>query len=170
MESRRRVLVLRSIGMSVTEIQKRLKEEEIEVSWVALYKLLSKVKKSGSISNTSKQPREKKIGEEQLLAIDEALAANDELTARQLRDMLEERWKGIEVSISTVKRARKHLGWITTRPVTLTKPSELLGASSSWRTTSDLWTSFSLTSALSSSTITDVTDVCVFGKRSNWGS
>ena len=32
MESRRRVLVLRSIGMSVTEIQKRLKEEEIEVS------------------------------------------------------------------------------------------------------------------------------------------
>lgn len=68
--------------MSVTEIQKRLKEEEIEVSWVALYKLLSKVKKSGSISNTSKQPREKKIGEEQLLAIDEALAANDELTAK----------------------------------------------------------------------------------------
>ena len=71
---------------------------------------MSKVKKSGSISNTSKQPREKKIGEEQLLAIDEALAANDELTARQLRDMLEERWQGIEVSISTVKRARKHLG------------------------------------------------------------
>ena len=43
---------------------------------------MSKVKKSGSISNTSKQPREKKIGEEQLLAIDEALAANDELKSK----------------------------------------------------------------------------------------
>ena len=116
MESRRRVLVLMGIGMSVTEIQKWLKEEKIEVSRVVLYKLLSKVKKSGIISNTSKQPREKEIGEEQRLAIDEALAANDELTARQLRDMLEERWQGIKVSISTVKRARKHLGWITTCP------------------------------------------------------
>ena len=115
MESRRRVLVLKSIGMSVTKIQKQLKEEEIEVRRVALYKLFSKVKKSGSISHTSKQTQEKKIGEEQLLAIDEAWLLMMNLQQDNY-EMLEERWQGIEVSISTMKCARKDLGWIATRP------------------------------------------------------
>ena len=54
---------------------------------------------------------------EHLWFLDEALAENDELTARKLREMLEERWPEIKVSLSTIKRVRKHdLGWIRTRP------------------------------------------------------
>ena len=44
------------------------------------------------------------------------MAENDELTSRQLQGMLEEHWPGIEVSLNTVKRAGKELGWIVTRP------------------------------------------------------
>ena len=58
----------------------------------------------------------KKLGEEQLVAINEALAANNELTARQLLGILEKQWPELEVSVSTTKRARRDLGWIAIRP------------------------------------------------------
>ena len=41
---------------------------------------------------------------------------NDKLTVRQSLGIIETRWPGLEVSISTVKRAQKNLGWIATRP------------------------------------------------------
>ena len=115
-ETRRRVVILKEGGLSMTEIKKRLKEEQIEVSRVALYKLWRRYEKSGSIADTPRVRRERKLGREQWLAIDEALAENDELTSRQLRGILEKRCPDIDVSLSTVKHARKDLGWIATRP------------------------------------------------------
>ena len=44
------------------------------------------------------------------------MTENDELTARKTRQLLEERWPDTNVSINTIKRARKHLGWVATRP------------------------------------------------------
>ena len=109
METRRWFLTLRERCLSVAE-------EEIFVSRVALYKLWKKYRDTDRIAGTWKPKRVKKLGEEQLVAIDEALAKNDKLTVRQSLGIIETRWPGLEVSISTVKRARKNLGWIATRP------------------------------------------------------
>ena len=43
------------------------------------------------------------------------LMENDELTARQLRDRLTEKHPSLNVSLTTIKRARKK-GWVCTRP------------------------------------------------------
>ena len=48
--------------------------------------------------------------------IDDLLEENDELTARMIRRKLEEKFPQLQVSIATVKRARKDNGWICTRP------------------------------------------------------
>lgn len=57
-----------------------------------------------------------RLEQEHYRFIDEAMASNDKLTARKLREKLEDRWPGIAVSLSTVKRARRYLGWVATRP------------------------------------------------------
>ena len=116
--TRGRVVVLREKGYSVAKIRTRLKEEGILVSLVSIYKLLKKHEHTGSVADRKRTPSTPKILQpEHLHFLDEALAENDELTARQLRDMLEERWPELKVSICTIKRARKHnLGWIRTRP------------------------------------------------------
>ena len=55
--------------------------------------------------------------QEQYQFIDDQMSLNDELSARQLRDMLLKKWPCIKkISISTVKRARRHLGWTISRP------------------------------------------------------
>ena len=40
----------------------------------------------------------------------------DNLTARHLRNLLEDRWPDLKVSLSTIKRARRQLGWVATSP------------------------------------------------------
>ena len=63
---------------------KWLAEEEIFVSRVMLYKLWKKYQDTDRIAGTRKPKRVKKLGEEQLVVIDEALVDKDELMARQL--------------------------------------------------------------------------------------
>ena len=59
----------------------------------------------------------KELDNEKLQFIDEALAANDELTARQLLLMLQDHWPCFNASLSTIKRARMDdLGWVKSRP------------------------------------------------------
>lgn len=47
---------------------------------------------------------------EQLVFADNSLADNDELTARQIHKLLVNRWPGLTMLLSTMKRARKHFG------------------------------------------------------------
>ena len=57
------------------------------------------------------------LSDEQYRFIDDALAENDELTARRLRGMLQMKWPVLKpVSLTTIKRARKYLGWIKSKP------------------------------------------------------
>ena len=116
--TRKRVVVLRQNGHSVAEIRARLIEEGNLVSLVSIYKLLKKYECTGGVVDRKRKPSVRKILQsEHLHFIDEAMADDDELTARKLRDMLEQRWPGLKVSISSIKRVRKHdLGWICTRP------------------------------------------------------
>ena len=103
-------------GSTITKIQKRLVEEQIFVSQVSLYKLLKRYQETGNVGDTPRHQIPKKLGKEQLVAINEALAANDELTARQLLGILEKQWPELEVSVSTIKHTWRDLGWIATRP------------------------------------------------------
>ena len=115
-ETRRRVCVLRESGLSMDKIRKRLSEEQVEVSRMALYKLWRKYKKTATVVDLPRRRPAPRLSKEQLRCIDNSMASNDELTSRQLRVILEDRWPDVKVSLSTVKRARKDLGWIATRP------------------------------------------------------
>ena len=55
------------------------------------------------------------LGTEHYRDIDGALAVNDELTSRQ-RAMLLSKYPELSMSISTVERARRELGWVVTTP------------------------------------------------------
>ena len=56
------------------------------------------------------------LRDEHYREIDKALLENDELTSRQLRDMLRSKYPGLSMSLSTVERARRDLGWVITTP------------------------------------------------------
>ena len=48
--------------------------------------------------------------------IDDQLRIDDELTSTKLKKMIEERWTEVDVSTTTIKRERRRLGWVCTRP------------------------------------------------------
>ena len=118
MSTRVRVVILRQKGYSVSQIRDRLLEEETPVSLVSIYKLLKKFERTWNVRDCKRKASTPKLlHPEHLRFIDDALAEDDELTARRLKDLLEERWPELRVSIPTIKRARKYdLGWIRTRP------------------------------------------------------
>lgn len=108
--------MLKERGFTVKEIIKRLEEQHVFISRSAIFKLLKKYRRYGTVGDLRRSRLPKKLSEDQLVFIDDSLAENDELTARKLRYLLQERWPETVVSISTIKRARKGLGWVATRP------------------------------------------------------
>ena len=98
--TRGRVVILRQKGYSVSQIRARLLEENTPVSLVAIYKSLKKFKRTGSITDCKRKPSSPKLlNAEHLRFIDDALAEDDELTARRLKHLLEEKWPELSVSI-----------------------------------------------------------------------
>ena len=83
-------MVLRHHGYSISAIKQRYLEEHIHVSTTAIYSLLRKNEMYTSPADRSRRRIPKKLDKEKLCFIDEALATNDELTARQLCVMLQE--------------------------------------------------------------------------------
>ena len=116
LDARRRVVTLFKKGTSVRDIQKRLEEENFVVTRQTLYRLIHKVKRDGVIVDLPRRKRPRKITSEMLEIIDSALKNNDELTSQQLRSQLKEQFPLLDVSLSTIKRARKAKGWVCTRP------------------------------------------------------
>ena len=115
-EARRRVIALRGIGYSVQEIRKRLAEENISISLQSLFNLLRKYKDTGHLLDLPRKAKPKKLNDEMRKFLNEALSENDELTARKARSLLMDKWPDLRVSIPTIKRIRKELGWVCTRP------------------------------------------------------
>ena len=111
-ETRSRVVLLKSKGFSFGRIKKRLEEDGVFVSRRALLKLLAKYRRTGTVADLPRSARPRKLFAEQYAFMDEALTEKDELTARKLRTMLEARWPDTMVLLSTIKRARKDLGWV----------------------------------------------------------
>ena len=114
--TRRRILVLKGLGYSVSDITKRLNEENISISRQAIFNLIKKYRETGSLLDLSRRARDRKLKEPMLQVLNEALTENDELTARQARSLLTEKWPELQVSIPTIKRIWKEIGWVCTRP------------------------------------------------------
>ena len=100
-------------GYSVIQIRQRLNEENIVISRQALHKLIRKYR-MGTLYQI--RPRRGKITEEMKSLIDETLRNNDEVTSTGLKSLLTARWPELRVSISTIKRVRKDMGWVCTTP------------------------------------------------------
>ena len=82
------VVVLRQKGHSVAEIRARLIEEGTPVSSVSIYKLLKKYECTSGVVDRNRKPSIPKIlRSEHFHFLDEALAEDDELTSRKLRNM-----------------------------------------------------------------------------------
>lgn len=108
-ETRKCVIVLKKARFSVKEILKSLEEEEV-------YQVAMEVPKVWLCGRLEKPRPPKKLLKEQYVFIDNTMAEKDELTACQLRDLVEDWWLETKASLSTYKRVRKDLGWIETRP------------------------------------------------------
>lgn len=103
--------------MKVREIRARLEEEGKRVSRISIWKLVKKFTKTGSISDIKRRPRSSILNSEHYKFIDECMMQNDEVTARLLCYKLQEAFPDVAgLSVQTVRRARLHLGWVSTTP------------------------------------------------------
>ena len=110
------MIILRRAGYSLADIWKRIQEEEEGCSYSlrCVYRLWRKFRHHHTILDLPREKRARKVNEDMLETIE--TLENDELTARQLRERLLETWPSLIVSLTTIKRARKEKGWVSTRP------------------------------------------------------
>jgi len=110
------VITLHSNNFSVPAIHERFKEEKVSVSLRALYNLVQKHDETGIIVDLPQRRKERKMSEKMVQFIEQELRKDDELTSTGIRALLLEKWPDLCVSIPTVKRVRKEMGWVCTRP------------------------------------------------------
>ena len=116
LNARRKVIVLHSAGSPVAAIKTCLNEENIFVTRRSLDRLIKKFWETKKYTDLHRRKREKKITQEMADVMNNELERNDEITAMQVRDILFQKYPGLEVSLSTIKRQRQQLGWVSTRP------------------------------------------------------
>jgi len=116
LEERLRVITLHLNNFLIPAIHKRFKDENISVSMQALYNLVKKHGEAGIIVDLPRRKKQRKIMEEMMEYIEEEMRKDDELTSTGIKALLLGRWPNLQVSIPTIKRVRKEMGWICTRP------------------------------------------------------
>ena len=67
-------------------------------------------------SDLPRQKRRRILTNEMLQFIEAEMRNDDELTSTKLKEKLEDKWKDVKVSKTTIKRERRNLGWVCTRP------------------------------------------------------
>ena len=115
-DSRRRVVILSKNGYTLREIKARLEEEGMHISKTSLCLLLKKYRETGNVVDRPRARAPKKLTDAHYVFIDNALESDDELTTRKLHHLLVEKFPDLNVSHSTIKRARRELGWVSSRP------------------------------------------------------
>ena len=115
-QTRERVVNLKKQGYTYKAIRERLQEEGITVSIKTLYLLLAKYNHTKSVTDRPRGKKQKLLSDEHYRLIDNALCENDELTTRQLAMLLLQNYPELNVSWSTIKRARYELGWVVSNP------------------------------------------------------
>ena len=107
--AKQRILAYHSAGLRAPNIKQKLQEEGITVSRVGVWKFLCKYKRTGTLAKLEGGGRRSKITNKIKQIINQQLLHDDETTAYQMHKMLTE--KGIDISIATILRCRKQLGW-----------------------------------------------------------
>ena len=130
LETRSKVIIMRRNCYRVSEIQARLAQEGVSVSKVSLFALLKKFNNTSLVVDLKRKPRSSLLGHDHYRFIDEAMTVNNELTLRQFFSLFTAKYPEIQVSISTVKRARRHD--IVRLFGRLTKKKGCCGANSEW--------------------------------------
>ena len=104
-----RIIVLYSAGNRAPKIQTLLKEEDIVVSRVSVWKFIARFERSGSLARKEGSGRPTKLTPQVMALVEEQMNNDDETTASQLQKILNE--AGIDISLWTILRCRKSLGW-----------------------------------------------------------
>ena len=97
------------------DIQEHLLVEGIVISKKSLRVLIRKYKRTGSVADEWKTKWPRKLQDEHFHSVDNAIAENDVLTSLQLYNMFEEKYPEVSISISTINRVRRELGWVAKR-------------------------------------------------------
>ena len=96
------------------EIVERL-AEGVKTSRTTVYNLLSKFRKINSIADIKRQPRSSLLSEGHYRFVDELMAQNNDLSSRQPYTVFKTAYLSTEMSLSTIERARRDLGWTMKR-------------------------------------------------------
>ena len=113
---RLRGITLFFCGHSVSSIRERLAEENVSISLKGLYNLLKKYREKQMIVDLPHQRRRRIFTDEMRISVEQEMAKNDELTSQRMKTLLCEKWPELRVSIPTIKRTRKVMGWVCTKP------------------------------------------------------
>ena len=115
--TRKRVIILRRQGYSIREILNRLREEGTEVSIRSLQRLCVKFQIMHTVQDLPRNFKARLLTPEVVATIENSMRNDDELTARKLKCKLGEKFPELpDVSLSTIKRCRREIGWVCTRP------------------------------------------------------
>lgn len=109
--TRNRVITMWKLKYTLKKIKARL-EGVVHVSKTSLCLLIKKYKATGSVADYRPTARPKKVKEIHYQFIDGQMAKDDKLTGKKLLGMLKEEFPDTSVSFSTVKRAKRELGWM----------------------------------------------------------
>ena len=112
LETRAKVISMRSRNYSVSKIKKHLKEG-VMISKVSLFALFKKYDATKIIEDMKKEPRPQILVQLHYRFLDNIITETNDFTSRQLHGALVSEYPELcGISVSTVKRACNHLGWI----------------------------------------------------------
>ena len=107
--TKRRAIYLASKGLNFSAISRALSSEGLSYSTKSVSLLIRKINVGGSIARNHGTGRSTKITQEVKDLIEEQMQADDETTAVELKCKLDA--NGIKLSLSTILRCRRALGW-----------------------------------------------------------
>ena len=113
LEIRSKVIVMWGNGYPVSVIQERLLQEGVSISKVSLFALIKKFKNTNQVVDLKRKPRSSLPAECHYRYIDEVMMEDNKLTSRQLFSLFTAEYPDVHLSISTLKRVRRHLGLVS---------------------------------------------------------
>ena len=106
---KQRLLAHYQSGNAAPTIKKLLEAEGLRVGRVNIWRFLKRYSANGCLGRQEGSGRPSKLTENAMMMIEEKMQEDDETTATQFQIMLTR--EGYPVSLSTIKRSRKSLGW-----------------------------------------------------------
>ena len=114
--TRNRILALANANKTPTEIVSILREENIIIVRTTVARIIRRTReKMQGQQHLDRRGRPRKATSPMKRKIDEVYRRDPEVSASELKNVLENELPGIRIGVSTIKRARKAAGWICTQ-------------------------------------------------------